>query len=687
MKFHTRAAVLSSVVFAVFGFASLASAASIHLISADGLSDSTAGANQRKLVRTSDGAYHAVYHKLNGDGYYQIYCADSTDGGQTWTETALISGPLVTSISHDNRPSIVSDSQDNLYVVWWGKSADSPTYNQIRLVKYSHATGTWGSLQTLTNESADQSMSSMVVDSHDDIYLAWNGKDAASPSYTQIRVIKFTAATDSWGPISDLTAESYDQQRPFITVDYEDNLHLAWYGKDAASPSYTQIRYMKYSSGAWSPVYDVTSGDYAQDFVSLAVDSLNNVHLTWHGSDASSPAMQQIRYVEYVKATSTWGDIDTLSSEQYGRGQWNPYIAIDASDIVRIVWNGRFDPDNGIYDIRYAQKAGSGWNATVELTDDAVDNQYPTLIWYVNPLVNGARLNRPRTGYAFVWSSGTSVYFYKSDDLTWDTPAVRHAPGSGQAPQIVTPPSIVLTRPFAGTALVPRSVIAVEWKGLDAAYSKYRVSYSLDGGATWKEAVTLGCTSEAYSWEVPDVLAAGFFRVEGLDGEGKTLASAQNAFSIAGTVRYSPREAQESSPDINADKGWKASEGSGPCEAGTLIKGSAPSVYYCGNDGKRHAFVDEASFFSWYADFSGVRTVDDETLSKITLGDNVTYRPGLRLVKIMSDPRVYAVDKGGVLRWVPSEEAAQALFGPDWRKLVIDVPEAFFVDYRVGDSI
>ena len=208
---------IAVIVASIGGFAATASAASVYQITTGAITDSTAGANQRKLVRTSDGSYHAVYHKLNGDGFYQIYCADSSDGGQTWTETPLISGPLVTSISHDNRPTIVSDSQDNLYVVWWGKSVDSPTYNQVRLIKYSHDGSAWGSIQTLTNESADQSMTSMVVDSADNVYVAWNGKDAASPSYTQVRLIKFTAASQSWGAITDLTSEGYDQQRPFIT--------------------------------------------------------------------------------------------------------------------------------------------------------------------------------------------------------------------------------------------------------------------------------------------------------------------------------------------------------------------------------------------------------------------------------------------------------------------------------------
>jgi hypothetical protein len=120
--------------------------------------------------------------------------------------------------------------------------------------------------------------------------------------------------------------------------------------------------------------------------------------------------------------------------------------------------------------------------------------------------------------------------------------------------------------------------------------------------------------------------------------------------------------------------------------AGALIKGSSPAVYYV-DGGKRYVFPNEKVYFSWYQGFDGVQTVSDEALASYPIGGNVTYRPGLKLVKIQSDPRVYAVGAGGRLRWITSESAALGLYGADWNRQVDDIPDAFFFSYKEGEPI
>lgn len=121
--------------------------------------------------------------------------------------------------------------------------------------------------------------------------------------------------------------------------------------------------------------------------------------------------------------------------------------------------------------------------------------------------------------------------------------------------------------------------------------------------------------------------------------------------------------------------------------AGSLIKASGPAVYFLSNDGKRYVFPNAATYFTWYNDFSGVATVSDAQLASYQIGGNVTYRPGVRLVKIISDPKVYAVDNQGTLRGITSEAVAAELYGSDWNTKVDDIPDAFFVNYKQGDPI
>ena len=122
--------------------------------------------------------------------------------------------------------------------------------------------------------------------------------------------------------------------------------------------------------------------------------------------------------------------------------------------------------------------------------------------------------------------------------------------------------------------------------------------------------------------------------------------------------------------------------------AGDLIKlNGISSVYYLGDDGKRYVFPAESIYFSWYKDFNSVITVSQEELQTYPLGGNVAMRAGTKLVKITSNPAVYAVEPGGNLRKINSEAQALKLFGPSWSKRVVDIPDAFFTDYSIGDNL
>ncbi|MFA5184603.1 MAG: hypothetical protein WC456_03725 [Patescibacteria group bacterium] len=136
---------------------------------------------------------------------------------------------------------------------------------------------------------------------------------------------------------------------------------------------------------------------------------------------------------------------------------------------------------------------------------------------------------------------------------------------------------------------------------------------------------------------------------------------------------------------VIAMSGVVVSPASAAASAGDLIKMSGnSSVYYLGSDGKRYVFPNSATYFSWYPDFSGVVTIPSAELQSYPLGGNVTMRPGTKLVKITTDPSVYAVEPNGVLRKIQSEAQAASLYGTNWNKRVVDVPDAFFTNYTVG---
>jgi len=123
-------------------------------------------------------------------------------------------------------------------------------------------------------------------------------------------------------------------------------------------------------------------------------------------------------------------------------------------------------------------------------------------------------------------------------------------------------------------------------------------------------------------------------------------------------------------------------------QVGTLVKRSDMSVvYFIDQDNRRHAFPNQTVYFSWFSDFSNVQTISAETLAAIPLGSNVTMRPGTWLIKIQSDPKVYAVEPYGVIRWLQSEAIASSLYGTDWNTRIVDIEPTFFGDYQTGSAV
>ncbi len=119
-----------------------------------------------------------------------------------------------------------------------------------------------------------------------------------------------------------------------------------------------------------------------------------------------------------------------------------------------------------------------------------------------------------------------------------------------------------------------------------------------------------------------------------------------------------------------------------------LAKSAESSTVYClKSDQTRSVFPNDATYISWFSDFSGVTTLSTENLAAYRLSSNITLKTG-SLVKIESDPRVYLVaDAIGTLRWIPTEGRARELYGEGWAGFVKDIPVTFFSSYRIGDPL
>ncbi|MEK7653180.1 MAG: hypothetical protein AAB358_01735 [Patescibacteria group bacterium] len=121
---------------------------------------------------------------------------------------------------------------------------------------------------------------------------------------------------------------------------------------------------------------------------------------------------------------------------------------------------------------------------------------------------------------------------------------------------------------------------------------------------------------------------------------------------------------------------------------GDLIKSaSSPTVYYLDGNNFRHPFPTQAVYETWYADFSGVKTVSPETITDYPLAENIKVRPGVALVTFETDKNIYAATPGGILRPFKERDLIQRMYGDKWFEKAVKVPEAFFGDYLIGEEM
>ncbi len=127
--------------------------------------------------------------------------------------------------------------------------------------------------------------------------------------------------------------------------------------------------------------------------------------------------------------------------------------------------------------------------------------------------------------------------------------------------------------------------------------------------------------------------------------------------------------------------------GNAAVSAGSLVKGSGSAVYYIDRDGSRYVFPNSKVYESWYSDYNSIITLSDQAIASMPLGGNVTMRPGNSLVKITTDPKVYAISPGSYLHWIKNEDLAADLYGTDWNNKIADIPDVYFADYKIDTPI
>lgn len=125
---------------------------------------------------------------------------------------------------------------------------------------------------------------------------------------------------------------------------------------------------------------------------------------------------------------------------------------------------------------------------------------------------------------------------------------------------------------------------------------------------------------------------------------------------------------------------------------GDLIKTATdPAIYYIGSDSKRHLYVNEVTFWTWYeGSWSNLKSngvtktitvLSQADFDNLEVGANAKVKPGAKLVKFQNSPKIYTSVSYGQLAPVPDDATAKNLFGDNWSTKIITIQNGFETDY------
>lgn len=347
-------------------------------------SASTIRSAQRNLIRVSETELHVIYY-ADLDEISQIYTEKSIDNGITWNNKIRISTYENMTLYDQKHPTIAIDFNHTLQVVWSGKASGYTTDEQIWYTNYTDSWTTPLRISTLTGMiDYPQTQPFISVDSTDQLHVVWDGETPTYPAHYQIWYTTYNKTT--WSDITRISTKAGMatewNRNPTIAIDSSDNINIAWYGMESAYPYHPQIYHRKYTN-QWGVITRVSTlenmGDYDQLYPAIAVDTEDNIYITWAGEMYGyQTGKDQILIVNY---TTSWGSpvrISTLSGMSTRR-QDEPSIFIDSDNHIHVMYHGMSTEHSEIFVVFYSQYVTS-WLEPVCL-QPIVTSTYPSLRW------------------------------------------------------------------------------------------------------------------------------------------------------------------------------------------------------------------------------------------------------------------------------------------------------------------
>lgn len=155
------------------------------------------------------------------------------------------------------------------YSIWAIKRDRTLTYTGT----YVHSN--WSIGNVYHGDTYIQANPSACVDKNGRIWVAWHGYDATDTSRLNIRVSYSDNGGQTWSASTKLTSgNTRDNANASITVNRNNEVFVVFNGHPSSGTSYNVIKKIKYSSGSWGAVTEITTSDsyYPSTLLDTSID-------------------------------------------------------------------------------------------------------------------------------------------------------------------------------------------------------------------------------------------------------------------------------------------------------------------------------------------------------------------------------------------------------------------------------
>lgn len=289
-------------------------------------------------------------------------------------------------------------------------------------------------LETDDNKSLGYTgQSKMAIDSKDNLYVTYRQKVEGQYEIFVAKIDKNSQLIFN-KPVTSLDST---QRVSSIAIDYQDNIHLVWYGLNTNEEKLgRQIKYIKSTDGgeSWSnpinigPVLGYQQEDYWQEHPQISTYQ-KDVYIVWEGKDTENKN-QQIKFAHSANQGQTWSSWknivpqNNLEEGKTKSSQSRPSITIDSNGHLHLIFYSTFG--GNIQSIRYAysKNKGSTWTNTASISgQENIDARHTTAAYLKNKIITVWRQG-PKDK-----DDGPSQIYYSIlnlDENKWTQPTLVH---------------------------------------------------------------------------------------------------------------------------------------------------------------------------------------------------------------------------------------------------------------------